>query len=185
MLPTLSTSRLILRPFIATDASQIRELAGDVRIAEQTLGIPHPYPVEAAETWIAGHSTDFARGREANFAITRRDGGELLGAVSLLAISVQHARAELGCWVGAEHWARGYCTEAVIRLIDYAREDCGITRVTARCLAGNIASARVLEKLGLRCEGRLTKHLFKNGCYQDMLLFGLNFPERSTRSREN
>jgi len=185
MLPTLSTARLLLRPFIATDASQVRDLAGDVRIAEQTLGIPHPYPVEAAEKWIAGHSTDFARGSEANFAMTLKDGGELLGAASLLAISAQHARAELGCWVGVDHWAQGYCTEAILRLIDYARLDYGLTRITARCLAGNIASARVLEKLGLRCEGRLTKHLFKNGCYQDMLLFALTFPERSTRSPES
>lgn len=178
MLPTLATSRLVLRPFSAADAPQVGALADDARIAGQTLGIPHPYPVEAAERWIAGHSSAFASGSEANFAITLKAGGELLGAVSLLAISGQHARAELGYWVGTGYWSRGYCTEAVLRLIDYGHEVCGLTRITGRCLAGNVASARVLEKAGLQFEGRLSRHVFKSGEYRDMLLFGRDFPER-------
>ena len=185
MLPTLSTPRLVLRPFNVTDAPRVRDLAGDARITQQALGIPHPYPLEAAEAWIADHSSAFARGSEANFAVTLKEGGELLGAASLLAISTQHARAELGYWIGPEHWSHGYCTEAVVRLIDYGREVCGLTRVTARCLAGNIASARVLEKAGLLCEGRLSGHFFRHGRYLDMLLLGLTFPERNNGFRES
>lgn len=179
MSPTLSTPRLLLRPFSAADAPLVRLLADDVRIAEQALSIPRPYPLEVAERWIATHRNAFASGSEVNFAVTLQAGGELLGTVSLLAISGQHARAELGYWIGARHWSKGYCTEAVLRLIDYGHKERGLTRITGRSLAGNDASVRVLEKAGLQCEGRLIRHVFKNDQYRDMLLFGRNFPERA------
>lgn len=63
-------------------------------------------------------------------------------------------------------------------MIAYAREQLGITRIVARCLARNPASARVMEKAGLRREGMLVRHELKNGLFEDVLLYGLAFPER-------
>lgn len=179
-LPELSSPRLILRPFVMADAPRVRVLADDPRIAEQSLGIPHPYPLEVAERWIADHSSAFLIGREMNFAVTLKAGGELLGAVSLLAVSTQHARAELGYWIAQGHWSRGYCTEAVLRLIDYGREAHGLTRITGRCLASNPASIRIFEKAGLQPEGVLRKHVLKHDEYRDLLLFGRVFPARDS-----
>lgn len=65
------------------------------------------------------------------------------------------------------------CTEAVLRLIQFASEKLGITRFTALCLARNPASARVMEKAGMKREGYLVKYIFKNGQYEDLLLYGL------------
>ena len=168
----------MLRPFLQSDASAVQRLAGDRRIADSVTTIPHPYPDGAAETWIASHHPSFVAGRDITYAVTQREGGLLVGAVRLLDINTQHARAELGYWTGVEFWGFGYCTEAVTRLIQFANEHLGTTRIIARCFARNPASARVMEKVGLKKEGCLAKHFLKNGTYEDVLLCGLALPER-------
>ena len=171
--PILESSRLVLRPYQEGDAPAVQRLAGDRRIADATTTIPHPYPVGAAEAWIAGHLPSFIARTGITYAVTRREGALLVGTVSLLDISTEHARAELGYWTGVEFWGSGYCTEAVCRLIPFANQHLGTTRVVARCLARNPASARVMEKAGLRKEAYLAKHAVKNGIYEDVLLYGL------------
>lgn len=178
MQPSLTTERLVLRAYSLADAPAVQRLAGDARIADTTTTIPHPYPDGAAEAWIARHAGDFAARREVTFAVVRRSDSELLGTVSLRDLSATQARAELGYWIAVEHWGSGYCTEAVRRLIAYAQSDLQVTRIIARCMARNQASAKVMEKAGLEREGLLRRDTLKNGLFEDMLLYGLVLPGR-------
>ena len=178
MLPTLTTPRLLLRPFEMQDAASVEALAGDARVADTTAAIPHPYPPGAAEAWIATLAPDFEARRQITCAVALRDGGVLIGAMSLMSLSEEHARAEIGYWIGVPYWSHGYCTESAARLIRYAHETFGITRIVARCLARNPASARVMVKLGMQSEGRQVGHVHKNGQFEDMLMYGLNLPGR-------
>ena len=178
MQPTLSTPRLLLRPYTTEDAPETCRLAGDIRIADTTLAIPHPYSKEAAEAWIATHSRGFEQKTGIIFAVETQPDKKLTGTVSLFNISATHATAELGYWISAENWGKGFCTEAVLRLIQFAREELGITRFTALCFARNPASAKVMEKAGMKREGYLVQHIFKNGRYEDLLLYGMVLPGR-------
>ena len=178
MQPNLESSRLVLRPFQQSDAPVVQKLAGDQRIANDVTTIPHPYPDGAAEAWIATHQPSFIAGGDITYAVTLRENGSLVGSIRLLNIDTKHACAELGYWTGVEFWGLGYCTEAVRRLILFANEHLGTTRIVARCFARNLASARVMEKAGLRKEGNLVKHFLKNGTYEDVLLYGLVLPGR-------
>ena len=179
MQPDLLTSRLKLRPFLSTDATAVQRLAGHAEVADTTLAIPHPYPDGAAEAWISSHETDYASNREITYAITLQTTGEVLGAISLIGISVKDSRCEFGYWVGREYWSNGYCTEAAARLVVFAYEHLNITRLVARCLARNPASARVMVKLAMQPEGRLVQHTCKNEVYEDILVYGLNLPDRT------
>lgn len=174
----LHTPRLLLRPFVLADGPTVRQLAGDARVAEFATAVPHPYPEGVAEQWIAGHAQAARELRELHYAVTLRDSGALLGAMSLLDLQPQHARAEIGYWIGVPHWGQGYAGEAAARLVAHAHEGCRLTRVAGRCLARNLASARVLEKAGLLREGRLALHVLQNGRYEDVLLFGRVFHGR-------
>jgi len=178
MQPTLTSARLCLRPFALTDARDVQRLAGDKRVALAATTIPHPYPDGAAQAWISTHAESFENMREANFAVTLREGGTLVGAISLLDISRKHERCEVGYWTGVDYWNRGYCTEALSRVIPYVYEDLKLTKVVARCSAWNAASARVMEKAGLRREGLLLKHALKHGKFEDVLVYGLVLPGR-------
>lgn len=176
--PTLETDRLLLRPYRLDDAAAVQRLAGDARIADTTTAIPHPYPDGAAEAWIAGHATAFRAGTLVNYAVVHRASDRLIGTVSLLDISSEQARAELGYWTAVELWGQGFCTEAVVRLIGFARDHLALTRIVGRCLARNPASARVLQKAGLELEGRFRKDVRKNGRFEDVLFFGRVLPDR-------
>ena len=178
MQPTLTTNRLTLRPFTQADAQEVQRLAGDARVAATTTTIPHPYPDGAAEAWIATHEGLYRARAEAVFAVTLSSSGALVGAAGLLDLSEAHARAELGYWTAVEHWSSGYGTEAAGRLVQFAHETLAITRIVARCMARNTASAMVMEKCGLQREGHLIKHVLKNGQYEDILLSGRVLPGR-------
>jgi ribosomal-protein-alanine N-acetyltransferase len=182
MQPELLTSRLRLRAFQPSDAKEVQRLAGDFEVADTTMAIPHPYPDGVAEEWIAGHAPAFNSNREITYAITRQSDGQLLGAFTLLGVSTKDSRCELGYWVGREHWSTGYCTEAGARMIVFAHEHLGITRIVARCLARNPASARVMAKLAMQPEGKLVKHTLRGSEYEDLLLYGLNLPGRIARA---
>jgi len=168
--PTLTSERLVLRPFGLADASEVQRLAGDRRVAATTLHIPHPYPDGAAELWIGGHVDSFALGCDLTLAVTRD--GALVGAV---AGSLDPAAkiAIIGYWIAVEQWGKGYATEACRRLVDYLFHERDIERVCAEVFAPNLASARVLEKIGMQEEGRFRSHIVKWGERLDARHFGL------------
>jgi len=170
--PTLTTERLLLRPFDISDAADARRLAGEREIATTTLRIPHPYPEGAAEEWIGTHQHDFDEGRGVEFAVTDRESGELIGSIGLR-IDRDHAHAELGYWIGKPHWGRGYATEAGRAVIDYGFRELSLRRIHAHHMAHNPPSGRVLEKLGMKPEGVLREHVFKWGDFHDCAMYGL------------
>ncbi|HZL99458.1 MAG TPA: GNAT family N-acetyltransferase, partial [Planctomycetota bacterium] len=170
-LPTLAGPRVVLRPFVLADASDVQRLAGERDIAATTALIPHPYEDGMAEAWIATHADRFARDEAATFAVTLGATGELLGAISLQ-IRREHARAELGYWIGKPYWGRGYCTEAGGLVLRFAFEELRLARVFAAHFKSNEASGRVLQRLGLRPEGVFRSHMLKWGAPQDAVFCG-------------
>ncbi len=178
MQPHLRTPRLVLRPFTIADADDVQRIAGDVRVAEPTANVPHPYPDGAAQAWIASHADMFSAGTGVVYAVTSAENGELLGAVQLAHRSTLHRRAELGYWIAFAHWSNGICSEAVGALIHYAHHELGLSRIVCSCLPKNIGSARVIQKAGFLLEGRLVKHVNHRGAFEDLLTYGLNLPDR-------
>jgi RimJ/RimL family protein N-acetyltransferase len=164
----LETERLILRPPDLADAPAVQRLAGAREVALNTLMIPHPYPDGAAEEWISKQRTE----DQINFAITVRESGELAGVMGLI-VNRDHARAEIGYWIGVPYWGRGYATEAGRAVVRHAFEDLGINRVYAEVFARNPASARVLRKLGMRHEGTHRAHIVKWGEAVDVEMYGV------------
>ena len=169
-IPRLTTARLLLRPFLPADAPSVERLAGAAAVAATALGVPHPYPAGAAADWIATHAEAAAQGRAYTWAITGEAGGAVLGAITLW-VAPRHARGALGYWLGVPHWGRGYMTAAARRVLAFGFGDRGLHRIEGQCLAHNTASARVLEKIGLRYEGRLRGYLRHRGRFEDLLTY--------------
>ena len=168
----IECERLRLRPFTLADAPDVARLAGDALVAETTLNIPHPYPPGAAEAWIGAHRAEWERGTALNLALERRDDGALVGAIGL-GVEREHARAEIGYWIGVPYWGSGYATEATRALIAYAFDELGLNRVYAYHVTGNPASGRVMQKAGMQLEGELREHLRKGDEFRDSRLYGI------------
>jgi ribosomal-protein-alanine N-acetyltransferase len=171
--PTLKTERLILRPFIPEDAADVQRLAGDRAIADTTLNIPHPYEDGMAEEWISGHQEMFDEDKGLTLAVTAKDGGHLIGAISLMGINRRFSRAELGYWIGRPYWNKGYCTEAGRAVLGYGFEELSLNRIFASHFARNFASGRVMVKLGMQREGCLRQQVRRWDQYEDMVYFGI------------
>lgn len=174
-LPTLRTERLLLRPFSALDAARVQALAGAREVYATTLTVPHPYENGIAERWIATHGAQFAAGKAVTLAITRRDDGMVVGAMSL-DVRAEHRRAELGYWIGVPYWNNGYCTEAAAAIVQYAFEVLDLHKITSRYLVGNGASERVMIKIGMRKEGELVDEILKDGVFRTAGVYGLVRP---------
>jgi len=171
-LPELVTERLVLRAPRMEDAPAVQRLAGAREVAATTATIPHPYEDGVAEAWIESLAEKRATGEDVVFAITLREGGELVGTVGMR-IKPQHLRAEIGYWVGVPYWGKGYATEAARALLDYGFGELGLRKMYAHHYVKNPASGRVLQKIGMTSEGRLRQHMEKWGEWHDLDVYGI------------
>jgi RimJ/RimL family protein N-acetyltransferase len=145
VIPVLKTGRLTLRAPQRSDIKAIVRLAGDRRVAENTARIPHPYDAADAEQFLASVN---CQDGEATFAVTLD--GTAIGACG---VDMRAGGAEIGYWLGAPYWGRGYATEAVRAVIDHAFGPLGHEALQAGARVNNPASRRVLEKCGFQWSG--------------------------------
>lgn len=168
--PILKSDRLILRPFSLDDAQTVQKLAGDKRIADTTLMIPHPYPGGAAEEWISTHQKLFEENKEIIFAITLKDSNEIIGAIGMM-MRPEYNKAEFGYWIGVPYWNMGYASEALQRILKYGFEELKLNKMYAHHFATNPASGKVMIKNNLKEVGYLKEDIIKDGKYIDVKLY--------------
>ncbi|MEM8554915.1 MAG: GNAT family protein [Pseudomonadota bacterium] len=157
--PTIATERLILRPLRVSDAGLIALYVGDVRVAEMTRSIPHPYPPGAAEAFIA-KANNPARSEDV-WAMEHRASGrdELVGTIGLA--RKEGGSAEVGYWVAPAFWNVGFASEALQALLEANPQN--LTRVEACVFQGNPQSARVLMRAGFEYTGDCEGHSVAQG----------------------
>ncbi|MEA1976305.1 MAG: GNAT family N-acetyltransferase, partial [Chloroflexota bacterium] len=158
--------------FQMADALTVEKYVSEKAIAATTLNIPHPYTLEMAEEWIGTHKEAFENGQAVRFAITLEDSGELVGAIGL-EITAAHERAEIGYWIGKPHWGKGYCTEAAIAVIQHGFDSLGLERIFATHFLKNPASGRIMQKAGMKHEGRLRHHIKKWGEFEHLEMYSI------------
>ncbi len=150
--PVLATERLVLRAPCALDIGEIAALANDRRIAANTARIPHPYSIADAEHFVASANRHDG---QACFVICLD--GAPIGVCGLDRRGDDNG-IELGYWLGASYWGRGFATEAVRAVIDHAFGELAHQTLQAGARVSNPASRRVLEKCAFQWTGvRLTR----------------------------
>lgn len=113
-------------------------------------------------------------GERFEFGVWEREGGELVGRISLGGISRGALQnAYLGYGIDIDHGGRGYATQAVTLAVRVAFDDLHLHRVQAAVVPENKASARVLQKCGFREEGLARRYLFLDGQWKDHRMFAL------------
>ena len=140
----LQTARLVLRPPQPEDAKTIAVLANDIRIAQNTTRIPHPYALSDAQAWLRAVN---GKEGEATYLVTLAN-GTVIGACG---IELRDGKSpELGYWIGTQYWRLGYATEAARAVIDHAFAALGCEELQSGARISNPASRRVLEKCGFQ-----------------------------------
>lgn len=130
---------------------------------------PHPYTEADARVWLE-HVIE--RQPETSFAIAVNE--EAVGGIGFIVQEdVGYRSAEIGYWLGQDFWGRGIATEALVAVTEYAFANHDLCRLFAHVFEWNPASARVLEKAGYVCEGRLRKSIRKDGQTIDQFIYAL------------
>lgn len=167
----LETERLVLRPPVPEDASSLHELHCDP-VAMEFLGGVHP-ECDKGEWVVEMWLERWRENRCGPFSVIRREDGRWLGRSGLLvwdtrtwtkttyAEGGEHAQPELGWALVPEHWGRGYATEAVLAVRDWAYSEQGVERLVSVIAPRNVRSARLAERLG--CTAGETVTLYDTG----------------------
>jgi RimJ/RimL family protein N-acetyltransferase len=176
----LETARLLLRPYTEADIPALTRLAGVREVAATTLRIPHPYTEQNAREYLAICQAESDNGPVTRFAITLRSTNEFCGGAGLR-LDPAHAHAELGYWLGVPFCGQGYASEAASAVVDYGFGHLGLHRIYASHFAGNDASGRILQKIGMRYEGRMREHICKWDSFHDLECYGMLKTDRPAR----
>ncbi len=159
-----------LRPWTPTDVENLVLSANNYEIAKyMTNQFPHPYTTEAGEAFIL-----FAtEGNPATIFAIDID-GRASGGIGLHPQTDIHCKnAELGYWLAQPFWGKGIITEAILQMTDYGFATFDINRIFARPFGTNKGSQKALERAGFTLEARFDKTYFKNGMYQDELVYAI------------
>jgi [ribosomal protein S5]-alanine N-acetyltransferase len=162
--------QITLRHWTEADITSLLKYANDWDIAKYlTDKFPHPYTQEAAEGFIAMTNSHTPH---RIYAIDHS--GEAIGAIGIHPLSdIYRTSAELGYWIGQQHWGNGYCGQALAQIIPIAFENFDITRLFARTFASNIGSQKVLLHNGFVQEACFTNTILKSNEFSDELVFAL------------
>lgn len=102
------------------------------------------------------------------FAIVRKDQNKFIGTIKLGRIYWQHGFGTLALMIGdKESWGKGFATEAVNLLTDYAFQQLKLRKIIAGIYETNVASLKLFQKVGYLEEGRQEKQYLYNGEYID------------------
>jgi RimJ/RimL family protein N-acetyltransferase len=116
------------------------------------------------------------------FAIELTESGAMVGHVGVTVGPPEHRQGELGFIVHPDHGGRGYATEAAQAVLGLSFGAYGLHRVEGRAEARNVASIRVLEKLGMRHEAHLIENEWVKGEWQSEVVYALLAGEWAART---
>ncbi|MEE8138709.1 MAG: GNAT family protein [Thermoanaerobaculia bacterium] len=164
------------------DAPALVKYANNRKISTQLRDrFPFPYTEKDAMAWLQRVSQEDP---EVSFGIASPL--ELIGGIGLeLQEDIYRRSAEIGYWLGEPYWGKGIATLAVGALTDWAFAELGLVRVFATVFESNPASARVLDKVGYSCEGRLRQSITKEGQTFDSFLYAAIRPPNLNRRSDS
>jgi ribosomal-protein-alanine N-acetyltransferase len=174
----LITDRLVLREFVEDDWPAVLAYQSDplyLRYTQWTERTP-----EAVQSFVQVFIAQQEQQPRSKYqlVVTFKPTGQLIGNCGIRleppgVLSGEAHEAEIGYELAPAHWGQGYATEAAREIVRFGFEELRAHRIGAWCVAENIASAHVLEKLGMRAEGCLREKEYFRGRWWDTLLYAI------------
>lgn len=142
----ITTERLLLRPPRHVDIAAIVRQLNNFAVSQWTARVPFPYGTDDGEAFVT-RAAALPAG-DAVLAVTLRASGDLIGVIGCEAQAA--GGAELGYWLGEDHWRQGYGREAAAAMVRHALDALLHAHLVASYQIGNAGSQRILEGLGFR-----------------------------------
>ena len=168
------TDRLLLRPFAAGDVDDAHAYLRLEEVTRYLYWEPRDrsaavdaVAVKAAQTVIG------EPGERITLAVVWRETGRVAGEVNLAYVSREHRQGEIGYVLNPAFQGRGIATEAAAQMLRLGFEGLDLHRIVARCDARNVASTRVMGRLGMRCEAHFVHDEVFKGEWGDTFVYAI------------
>jgi RimJ/RimL family protein N-acetyltransferase len=170
----VKTARLILRPFTKDDLSALHAFQSRPEVTRYLPWEPRSR-VDTGKllTEKIEHSTLTKPGESMSVAVELVETGELIGDLNLHWVSAEHSSGEISFVFHPKHYGKGYAAEATSELLRMGFEDLQLHRIYGRCDGRNIASASLMEGLGMRREAHLRENELVKGKWTDKLVYAM------------
>ena len=151
----MQTGRLVLRPWLESDAEDLFRWASDPELGPRAGWPPHQNVQESRDVIRRFFSNDYT------WAILLKETAEVIGCIGYLPASVSNLpieenHVEVGYWIARPYWNRGFCTEALQKVIGHCFHTKGFTVLWGDYFTDNPASGRVMVKCGFVDTGEET-----------------------------
>ncbi|MCC6612245.1 MAG: GNAT family N-acetyltransferase [Anaerolineae bacterium] len=172
--PMLETPRLRLREMLPEDAGGMMSFRGEYEVTKYNSGAPYQ-DIAQARAAIEGIADDFATRRTLRWGIVLKEAGDdaIVGQIGYNYWARRDHRAAVGFDLARIYWGRGLMTEALHAVVQFGFERMQLNRIDADADDENIASQRVLTKVGFVREGLQRQQYYEDGTFHDLAIFGL------------
>lgn len=170
--PLLQSERLRFRKLTDADAPEILALRGD---PETMRFIPRPLltDIDGALAHIKLINDKIEENLDINWAVTEKDNDKCIGIMGFYRTQPEHFRSELGYMILPEYWGKGYVTEAVKTLLDFAFNTLNFHSIEAVIDSRHTVSERVLQKNGFTKEAHFIENFYYNNEFTDTVIYSL------------
>lgn len=144
--PILETERLIVRPITLDDAEACFSWNSDERVAKY-MSYPRCTDISQTIDWIKSTLTDE---QEWNWAFVLKAENKVIGTGGIGPNKFMEGYWGIGYNLHYDYWHKGYCTEAMRAIVDFAHNELGVNKICSDHAIENPRSGKVMEKLGLK-----------------------------------
>lgn len=169
----IRTKRLVLRDFEEADWEAVHEYASDPEVVRYLAWGPNTE--EESKSFIQralAHQDEKPR-RNFTLAIVLKENNILIGGCGIYVSDPDNREGYIGYVLNRYFWGHGYATETAQALLEFGFNQLKLHRIFATCDPDNIASKRVLEKIGMQYEGRFREHKWVKGKWRNSLFYAI------------
>jgi len=170
LITELHTERLHLRKMKVLDSSSLFKIWSDPDVTRFMNVSCFTNENQAKEmiNLLDGLSQD---SKAIRFSIIKMESNEIIGSCGYNSLDFENAKAEIGYDIAKSFWGRGYASEAINSLLDYAFSSLKMNRIEAKVVPENLNSIKLLQKLNFTFEGTLRQSERVDGKFNDLSIY--------------
>jgi len=170
--PQLETDSLLLRQIQYSDVDAFHKMRTDPSLMKY-MDMEKPKSIGDTQTKIEQEIASFSKGDSVYWAIAQKGSKQMIGGAGYWRLMKEHYRAEIGYQLAPDFWRMGYSCEALKAIIDFGFKKMGLHSIEGNVNPKNIASIKLLNKLGFVQEAYFKENFYFNGKFLDSAIFSL------------
>lgn len=170
--PNLETARLLLRELSIVDTDELFRVFSDeetTHFVSREVHVDNTVTISYLDNLIKGIN----EGKSFVWSVIDKSENRVIGIVNLHSYYKKDRAAGIGAVINREYWGKGIASEALKEVISFGFETLKLIRIEGKCEANNIASEKILKKLGMTYEGTLRKEVIIKGTSRDAKVYSL------------